>query len=71
MVEYARRVQGDSDLEGQLQRFQHPLRQLELGSSSPLVVSDRSIRTVLEYLEVSILEARTCRETAYRSRACF
>ena len=71
MVEYATRVQGDLDLEGQLQRFQHPQRRLALGSSNLLVVSDRSIRTVLVYLKISIFEARTCTEIVYRSRACF
>ena len=54
MVEYARRVRGDSDSEDQLQRFQHPLRRLELDSSNLLVVSDRSIHIVLINLEVSI-----------------
>ena len=71
MVEYAGRAQGDSDWEDLLQRFQHPLRQLELDSSDLLVVSDRSIRTVLEYLEISIFGSRASREIADQSRACF
>ena len=40
-------VQGDSDLEDQMQRFQLPPRQLELDSSSLPVVSGRSIHIVL------------------------
>lgn len=71
MVEYAERVQGDLDLGGQLQRFQHPLRQLELGSSNLPVVSDMSIRTVLEHLKISIFGSRACRVIADQSRACF
>lgn len=54
MVEYARRVQGGSDLEDQLQRFQHPLKRWVLDSSNLLVVSDRNIHIVLKYLEISI-----------------
>lgn len=53
MVENAKKVQGDSDLEDQLQRFQHPLRQMELDSSNLLVVSDKSIHIVLEKVDVN------------------
>ena len=53
MVEYARRARGGLDLEDRLQEIQHRPRQLELGSSSLLMVSDRRIHIVLNDIYVS------------------
>lgn len=58
MVEYARRAQGDWDLEDRLQETQHPLRQSELDSSSLPVVSDRSIHIVLKNTYISTCSCR-------------
>ena len=49
------RVQGDSDLEDQLQRVQHPPKQLELDSSNLLGASDRSTHIVLEHLKLATI----------------
>ena len=54
MVEYAGRAQGGLDLEDRLQEIQHQPRQLELDSSSLLVVSDRRIHIVLNGTYISV-----------------
>ena len=60
MVEYAGRARGGLDLEDRLQEIQHQPRQLELDSSSLLVVSDRRIHIVLNgnYISVCFLKMR-------------
>ena len=64
MVEYVRRAQGGLDLEDRLQQSPHPLRLLDLDSSHLQVAFGRSIRIVLEGLEVSTGFSRATVELA-------